>query len=129
MTKGEISALTGIPARTLRFYEDKGIIPEPVRGDNGYRNYDRSMVPRLKFIRNAQQLGFSLKEIRELSEMKISPDVSCESVHQKAMSKITDIDTKISDLNSIKNALTQFTKYCSPGKGIEECEFIHLMEA
>ncbi len=128
MTRGEISRQTDISARTIRFYEDKGIIPMPKRGSNGYRIYDKSMIPRLKFIKNTQQLGFSLIEIKELSEMKITPDMSCESVHQKAIGKITDIENKIIELNHIKDALNRFTMYCSPEKGIEECEFLNLLE-
>lgn len=128
MTRGEISRQTDISARTIRFYEDKGIIPMPKRGPNGYRIYDKSMIPGLKFIKNTQQLGFSLIEIKELSEMKITPDMSCESAHQKAIGKITDIENKIIELNHIKDALNRFTQYCSPGIGIGECEFIHLME-
>lgn len=128
MTRGEISSQTDISARTIRFYEDKGIIPMPERDPNGYRNYDRSIISRLKFLKNAQQLGFSLSEIKELTDMKIVPDMSCESVHEKAKSKILDIENKIKELARIKDALNRFTIYCSPGKGIEECEFLHLME-
>lgn len=58
MTRGEISRQTEISARTIRFYEEKGIIPIPERTANGYRNYDSSMIPRLKFIKNAQRLDF-----------------------------------------------------------------------
>jgi MerR family mercuric resistance operon transcriptional regulator len=128
MTRGEISRQTDISTRTIRFYEDKGIIPIPERDPNGYRNYDISIISRLKFIKNTQQLGFSLTEIKELTDMKIVPDMSCESVHDKAKSKILDIEVKITELTRIKDALNRFTRYCSPGKGIEECEFLHLME-
>ena len=128
MTRGEISRKTDISARTIRFYEDKGIIPIPERDPNGYRNYHNSILSRLKFIKNVQKLGFSLSEIKELADMKIVPGMSCESVHEKAKSKILDIKNKIKELDRIKNALTQFTRYCSPEKGIEECEFLHLME-
>ncbi len=128
MTRGEISRQTEISARTIRFYEEKGIIPIPERTANGYRNYDSSMIPRLKFIKNAQRLGFSLNEIKELADMKIIPSTSCESIHEKANNKILDIEMKINELSRIKEALIKFTRYCSPGKGIEECEFLHLME-
>ncbi len=128
MTRGEVSRQTNISARTIRFYEDRGIIPVPERDPNGYRNYNISIITRLKFIKNAQQLGFSLSEIKELSNMKISSNMSCESVHQKAVLKISDINNKIDELNKIKDALKLFTQYCSPKKGIEECEFLHLME-
>ena len=128
MTRGEISRKADISARTIRFYEDKGIIPIPERDSNGYRNYNDSILSRLKFIKNTQQLGFSLVEIKDLADMKISPKMSCESVHEKANSKIIDIEAKIKELNRIKDALHKFTMFCSPDKGIEECEFLHLME-
>ncbi len=128
MTRGELSALTGVSARTIRFYEEKGILPSPVREDNGYRNYDKAAVIRLKFIKNAKDLGFSLKEIKELLELKVSPGVSCESIRRKAAEKIGEIEKKISDLEKIKDALKNFTRYCRPGKSVEECELINLLE-
>lgn len=128
MTKGEISRLTNISTRTIRFYEDREIIPIPIREANGYRNYDRSIISRLKFIKNAQQLGFSLAEIKELADMKIDPEMSCESVHEKAKSKILNIELKITELHRIKDALNRFTMYCSPEKRIEECDFLSFLE-
>ena len=128
MTRSKLANLTDIPGRTIRYYEEKGFIPVPDRTANGYRDYKESLVPRLKFIKNAQKLGFSLREIKELADIKIIPDMSCESVHEKAKSKILDIEVKIIELTRIKDALNRFTRYCSPYKGIEECEFLHLME-
>lgn len=128
MTQSELSSLTDIPGRTIRYYEEKGIIPVPDRAANGYRDYKMSLVPRLKFIKNAQKLGFSLREIKELSEMKISPEASCKSVHDKAMEKILDIEIRIAELIRIKDALNKFTGFCRPEKSAEECEFLHLLE-
>ena len=84
MTRNKLANLTDIPGRTIQYYEEKGIIPVPDRTANGYRDYNESLVTRLKFIKNAQKLGFSLGEIKELTDMKITPDMSCESVHEKA---------------------------------------------
>ncbi|MDA3940635.1 MAG: MerR family DNA-binding protein [Spirochaetia bacterium] len=128
MNRSRLASLTDIPGRTIRFYEDKGFIPVPNRTANGYRDYDKNMVPLLKFIKNAQQLGFSLAEIKELSNMKVVSGSSCESVHKKAEQKIEDINRKISELYRIKDALSKFTQHCSLGKGIKECEFLHLLE-
>jgi len=94
MTRNKLANLTDIPGRTIRYYEEKGIIPVPDRTANGYRNYNESLVTRLKFIKNAQKLGFSLGEIKELAR--------------------------------IKDALNRFTQYCSPNKGIEECELLSI---
>jgi len=128
MTRSKLASLTDIPGRTIRYYEEIGIIPEPDRTANGYRDYNESLIPRLTFIKNAQKLGFSLGEIKELADMKVVPGSSCESVHQKAQSKIKDIDIKITELNRIKNALEVFTQHCSPDKGVGECEFLNLLE-
>ncbi len=128
MTKGTLSQLTGVSSRTIRFYEEKGVIPVPGKRANGYRDYDSTTVEQLKFIRNAQKLGFSLKEIKELSEMKIAPGSSCETVHKKALQKIRDIEHRIAELNRIMNALKKFSTFCSPGRGVEECRFLHLLE-
>ena len=80
MNRSNLASLTYIPGRTIRFYKDKGIISAPNSAANGYRDYDTSMVPLLKFIKNAQQLGFSLAEIKELSNMKVAPDSSLSSI-------------------------------------------------
>jgi MerR family transcriptional regulator, copper efflux regulator len=128
MTRGKLSEITGINSRTIRFYEDKGIIPTPPRDTNGYRNYDDSMVVRLHFIKNAQNIGFSLEEIKELAEMKITPGMSCESVHKRASLKIQDVENKINELERIKDGLIKFTRFCSPGKNISDCQFITLLE-
>jgi len=128
MNRSKLASLTDIPGRTIRYYEEKGFIPVPDRTANGYRDYNESLVTRLKFIKNAQKLGFSLGEIKELADMEIVPGSSCESVYQKAQSKIEDIDIKITELNRIKNALGKFTIHCKPGRSIEECEFLHLLE-
>ncbi len=128
MTRGTLSKLSGVSSRTIRFYEEKGFIPLHAKRDNGYRDYDSTAVEQLKYIKNAQRLGFSLKEIKELSEMKIAPGSSCETVHKKAMQKIRDIEQRIAELNRIMNALKKFTTFCSPGKSVDECRFLQLLE-
>ena len=128
MTRSELSRLADIPGRTIRYYEERGIIPPPKRRANGYREYDKTIITLLNFIKNAQKLGFSLHEIMELSEMKISPGASCETIHTKASEKIQDIEKRIAELLRIKDALIRFTGFCQPGKSAEECEFIHLLE-
>ncbi len=128
MTRNEVSMETGIAPRTIRYYEEKGFIPSPRRMPNGYRNYNSSIVERLKFIKNAQALGFSLREIRELSDMKITPGASCETIHREAQRKIREVEIKILELNRIREALESFSRRCAPGKSTEECAFLHFLE-
>jgi len=96
----------GVGVETVRFYERRGLIEQPEKpGHTGYRHYSAETVRRIRFIRKAQQIGFSLREIQELLWLRADPSADCSDVRQKAASKIDEVDEKIIELKKIRKAL------------------------
>lgn len=89
---GEVASQAGVGVETIRFYERKGLIDRPRRPLSGFRHYDDQMPRRIRFIRHAQELGFSLREIRELFDLRVDPSVSCADVKAKAVAKIGEVE-------------------------------------
>ena len=126
MTIGQVAKATGLKIQTLRFYEDKGLIEEPPRRSSGYREYSISALARLNFIKRAKELGFSLKEIREILLLRVDPEATCSDVKARAEAKIAEVEEKIRSLKRIRNALAKISSSCR-GKGpTSECP---IMEA
>ena len=113
---GELAKQADVNVETLRFYERKGLLPEPPRGKSGYREYPPESVQRLRFVKRAQELGFSLKEIKELLALRVARGTTCGQVRERAQEKVADVQQKISDLRAIEEALTELVKSCS-GRG------------
>ena len=126
-TIGKLAQEAKVNVETVRYYERKGLMPEPVRNESGYRQYSRSDFQHLKFIKNAQKLGFSLKQIKELLSLQISPGYSCADVRERAQEKIRDIKSKIAELNKIKNALSELSGMCEINAPIEECRILEIL--
>ena len=116
LTIGEIAKAAEIGVETVRFYEREGLIAEPPRRQSGYRQYPPDTVHRLRFIRRAKDLGFTLNEIGELLDLRVDPTRSCAEVRQLARAKMADIEAKMHDLARIQAALTEFVRTCR-GKG------------
>lgn len=124
---GELAREANVNVETLRFYERKGILPEPPRRSSGYRAYPAQAVERVRFIRRAQELGFSLKEIEQLLASGTDPRSTCADVKEHVTAKVTDIDQKIRDLQAIKRALNRLSEAC-PGRGsTEDCPILGLV--
>src|SRR5438445_9930520 len=103
----------GVNVETIRYYERHGLLPRPPRTASGYRIFSEDAVKRLRFIKHAQALGFSLKEIKELLDIQVKRNSSCADVRRKAQAKIADVDEKVRHLRAIKNALAKITATCS----------------
>ena len=115
-TIGEVAKQAQVRIETLRYYERLGLVAPPPRNGSNYRLYPSETVQRVQFIKRAQQLGFSLKEIAELLELRTTPDTPCTNIRIHAVAKIDAIDTKIRALHAMKRALTQLVAEC-PGEG------------
>lgn len=125
---GQLAGKSGFGIETIRFYERNGLIDEPPRKSSGYRQYPENAISRLQFIRRAKELGFSLKEIKELLSLGTDPTTTCADIRSRAEAKIADIEGKIQSLKSIKSALTRLTKSCG-GKGpVSECPIWEALE-
>lgn len=128
MKIGTVAKKTGIGIETIRFYEREGLIAVPDRGPSGYREYGDDIEIRLSFIRRAKDLGFSLKEIKELLSLKAKPKSKCGSVKNKANKKIEEIEEKISQLDSIKTALMELVKSCNSEAPASDCPILDAFE-
>ncbi|MEE8367171.1 MAG: MerR family DNA-binding protein [Thermoanaerobaculia bacterium] len=125
---GQLAQRGGVGVETVRFYERRGLLDEPPRRDSGYRQYPVDAVPRLRFIRRAKELGFSLSEIKELLDLRVDERSSAADVRARAAAKIDEIAIKIADLQRITRALTELTDCCSGRGPIGECPILDAME-
>lgn len=129
LTIGKVAQMSGAGIETLRFYERKGLIPEPPRRESGYRQYPAATIDRVRFIKQAKDLGFTLAEIRELLDLSLGPKTTCADVKKKALEKTKEVDAKIADLQRIRKALNRLTKQCR-GKGpVSECPILENLES
>ncbi len=128
MTIGKLAKATGIGIETIRFYEREGLIQKPSHQvGNGYRKYEPSDIERLAFIRRAKDLGFSLKEIRELLNLRAKTKAKCASVKSKALEKIGEVERKIADLTAIKVALEKLASTCNAEAPTSECPILDAL--
>jgi MerR family copper efflux transcriptional regulator len=104
---GQVAKRAGVGVETVRFYEREGLLEEPPRRASGYRQYSEEVVTRLRFIRRAQQLGFSLKEISELLLLRVDAQTSCEEVKQRTEAKLAEVERKMVELQRMRQALLQ----------------------
>jgi len=105
MLIGELAAATGVPARTIRFYEDRGILPEPARTTAGYREHDASDVFRLRFVRWAQDAGLSLAEIRSILALRTEGEASCQHTMELLEAKRVEIASRNEQLRALQAEL------------------------
>jgi len=114
LTIGKLAKRAGVGVETLRYYERRGLIEPRQRTEAGYRLYDATAGQRLRFIRRAQTLGFSLDDIAELLSLSDQPAMHATEVKRLTQAKLDDIDTRILDLERMKSALSELERQC-PG--------------
>jgi DNA-binding transcriptional MerR regulator len=107
MLIGELADTVGLPSQTIRFYERRGLLPEPVRGANGYRIYDESTLTRLNFIHTAQAAGLTLAEIGSIIDLRDDGNVPCKHVASLLDSKLADVRTRIRSLAVLEAELEE----------------------
>ena len=120
MKIGELAKQAGIGVDTVRHYEREGLLPAARRLASGYRDYEPGDLRRLRFIRRAKALGFTLPEIRELLALSARRDDDMAAVKAAAEAKIADIDGKLAELQRVRTGLAQLVDAC-PGHGALEC--------
>ncbi|ODV26537.1 MAG: heavy metal-responsive transcriptional regulator [Rhodanobacter sp. SCN 68-63] len=126
-TIGKVAQHAGVGVETVRFYMREGLLPEPPPRGLGFRTYPPETVQRLQFIQRAKQLGFSLKEIRELLELRVSPQMTCADVRGMATAKVADIEDRIRDLQRMRKALRALAEHCQGSGPISDCPILdHL---
>ncbi|MCS7015841.1 MAG: Hg(II)-responsive transcriptional regulator [Gemmatales bacterium] len=124
LRSGEVARLAGVNVETLRYYERRGLLPQPPRRPSGYRMYPPETVERVRFIKRAQQLGFSLREIQQLLQLDSAAWASCEEVCAITERKIQEIAEKIRDLQKIQRALQSLLRQCPRIAPISKCPIL-----
>lgn len=120
----------GVHVETIRYYERRGLIEQPPRPKNGgYREYSAEIIRRVRFIRKAQKLGFSLREVEGLLTLKSDPATGCGDVRASAIEQLERIDELISDLKRKRSALAAIIEAC-PGEGaVSRCSILNALSA
>ncbi|MCZ7624583.1 MAG: heavy metal-responsive transcriptional regulator [Candidatus Methylomirabilota bacterium] len=127
LTIGQLAKQAHVHIETIRYYERRRLIPEPPRRESGYRQYPLEAVERIRFIRRAQELGFSLKEIVELLSLRIDPETTSADIKRRAQAKIADIDAKVRDLEQMKTALMKLAAACRGRGPTSECPILETL--
>jgi len=118
--------MAGVGVETVRFYQRKELLREP-KTSIGFRTYNEEDAQRITFIKRAQDLGFTLSEVKELLELNTKPRVTCKTVKNKTTEKIKEIEEKISDLNRMKTSLEKLACACDASQDsikqykVQEC--------
>jgi len=123
----QLARLAGVNRETIRFYERKGLLPEPKRTSGGYRLYSNADLDRLVFIRNAQQLGFTLQEVKELLAIADGHISGCAEVKQLAQKKVEFINAQIKNLSRLRKVLNELIRQCTGSGAIADCPIIESL--
>ncbi|HUS07547.1 MAG TPA: heavy metal-responsive transcriptional regulator [Bryobacteraceae bacterium] len=126
---GQVAQRGGVNLQTIRYYEREGLLPEPPRLQSGYRVFPEDTVRRLHFIKRAQDLGFTLAEIKELLALRIDRKRNSTEVRTLAQAKIANIEEKIHTLNKMKRVLSDLTERCSGCAPSEECPILRSIDS
>jgi len=119
-TIGALAKRAAVAIDTIRYYEREGLLPVPHRRASGYREYDVGAIERVRFIRRAKDLGFTLDEIRDLLMLESDRDHGVEGVKQRAIKRLAELDQRIAQMTEMRDGLALLIEAC-PGHGEPEC--------
>lgn len=127
MTSGELASLAGVGVETLRYYERRGLLAAVGRSANGYRRFNEESLQRVRFIRRAQALGFTLEEIAELLALACDGRRTCAEVRRRAEAKASDLDTRIASLERLRDALRGLAAECHAAPNGPACPLLERL--
>lgn len=125
---GEVASRARVNKETVRYYEKRGLIPKPDRRRSGYRIFTQRHIDQIKFIKRAQELGFTLSEIKELLELRMDEDTTCSEIRDEAQEKYQDVVEKIEDLQRIKETLVDLIDSCAGDGPKGDCPILGALE-
>ncbi|SMO49280.1 heavy metal-responsive transcriptional regulator [Fodinibius sediminis] len=125
---GEVARRTDVNKETVRYYEKRKLIPKPDRRRSGYRIFTQHHIDQIKFIKRAQQLGFTLSEIKELLELRVDEETSCSEIKEEAQRKYQAVSEKIEALLRIQETLTDLIDSCTEDGPIGDCPILEALE-
>lgn len=127
-TIGKLAKKAGVNTETIRFYERKGLIEQPKK-IGAFREYPVDDALKIRFVKRAQELGFTLKEAKDLLELRVNKAAKCSSVKKKTDIKLKEVEEKIKDLQKIKKILAKLSDSCSrKDVSVTECPIIECFE-
>jgi len=128
LTIDQVARKAGVHVETVRYYERRGLIVQPSKPRSGYRRYDPEIVARIRFVKRAQDLGFTLEEITELLALKVDPGTTCCEVREQAEAKIAAIEDKIRVLRRMVRSLETLVEACREERSTTECPILEALE-
>ena len=128
LTIGRLANEIGVNVQTVRYYERRKLLIPTERKPSGYRLYGDDAVRRLRFIKNAQALGFTLQEIAELLNLRVSSIARCGDVKRKAQIKLAIVEDKVRDLKALARALRSLIETCQAGQPTDRCPILQTLE-
>ena len=127
MTIGELGRSTGTKVNTIRFYEEVGLMPKPIRTTSGRRTYGAGDLRRLAFIRHARGLGFATNVIRSLLDLSDCPDRECGEVRELASSHLQEVTVRIGQLKALQTELKRMISACDSGRRVADCRILEAV--
>lgn len=128
MRTAEVAAQAGVNPQTLRYYERRGLLADPPRTMGGYRSYGPDAVRTVRFVKRAQQLGFSLHDIEILLDLARGGPASCDRTQHITEDKIADLDAKIAALTEMRASLRRLLDTCTRPREGRDCPLLHSLD-
>lgn len=128
MRSSQLAARAGVNVQTLRYYERRGLLPEPVRTESGYRSYGDEAARTVRFVKGAQQLGFSLEEIETLLHLAAGGPDNCDAARSVATDKLVQLEAKILSLTAMRDALGQLVATCERSPDLRVCPLLDAIQ-
>lgn len=129
LTTSKMARAAGVEISTVRYYERRGLIAAPERRASGYRQFDDEVVRRVRFIRHAQALGFTLEEIAGLLRLCITPGMDCAAVRARASAKLADVNARLVELERIRAALAKLVAACPARGPVMHCTILDALDS
>jgi MerR family transcriptional regulator, copper efflux regulator len=129
LTISQLARGAGVHLETLRYYERRGLLPRPPRSRSGYRQYPPDAVRRVRFIKRAQGLGFTLEEIEDLLALRVQQHGrGCGAVEQEARGVMARVEGRIAELERLRTVLVKLVTACHGRRATEECPIMHVLD-
>lgn len=128
MRTAELAGRAGVNTQTLRYYERRGLLAQPPRSRSGYRDYPDRAVGQLRFVKRAQELGFTLGQIEGLLELADGGPDSCEQARAVAQAQVADLDRKIADLARMRASLAELAATCDRPRADRSCPLLQAIQ-
>jgi DNA-binding transcriptional MerR regulator len=125
---GEVAAQARVNTQTLRYYERRGLLPEPERTRSGYRAYTPDAVRVVRFVKRAQQLGFTLDDVEDLLHLAEGGPASCDDARTMARTRIVDLQLRIDEFARMRDALTRLIDTCDTPRAESDCPILRTIE-